>query len=69
MRIALSNVNGDFFKTVIINTPEDLINLRKKYKHDLIFGYNHWYEEDDDTLPKEYRSCEYGITIYDDYLE
>ena len=69
MKVALSNVNGDFYKTVIINTPEDLINLLKKYNHALIFNYNPWYKQDDDVLSKEYRSCEYEITIYDDYLE
>lgn len=68
MKLGLTNVGGDFYKVVEINTIEQLIKLMEKYDQPIILDNNYTYNTDYD-LPQEYKSCKYSLEIYDNYRE
>ena len=69
MKLGLTNVNGNFYKIIEINTIKDLIKLMKEYDNPIILEENWTYNQMDCDVPKEYLECEYCLEIYDDYRE
>lgn len=69
MKLGLTNVDENFYKTIEINTIEELIKLITQYKHSIILEKNFWYDSDYDEIPQEYKQCEYALEIYDNYRE
>ena len=71
MKLGLTNVGGDFYKVVEVNTIEQLIVLMEKHKNPIILEYNYLYNTDysDEDVPQEYKDCRYTLEVYDDYRE
>ena len=71
MKLGLTNVDGDFYKVVEVNTIEQLIVLMEKYKNPIILEYNYLYNTDylDEDVPQKYKDCRYTFEVYDDYRE
>lgn len=69
MKLGLTNVDGDFYKVIEVNTIEQLIKLMKKYKHSIVLEKNLFYGDDYNEIPQEYRECEYTLEVYDNYRE
>lgn len=69
MKLGLTNVDGDFYKVIEINTIEQLIELMKKYNQPIILDNNYAYNNTNYDIPQEYKSCKYSLEIYDDYRE
>ena len=78
MKFVIMRASSDSYATIkYFPTTEDLINFKKKQKHDLIITDNPWYNCDiklaSEYLPKtlinEIINIPYEILIYDDYIE
>lgn len=69
MKLGLTNVDGDFYKIVEINTIEQLIKLMQEYNEPLIIYENPFYASIFNDAPSDYRKCKYAIEVYDDYRE